>query len=216
MYFSAWSCIASGYGVNGGGLRRPLRGRVGMALPGDTWLIPSPINSVEFGDARHVMPERDVLSCRRLRNVSDREASPRSRSRGSGTGQPGRSRGLVPTGSTRALFNGVSCVSTTQCSVVGAYGSSGSGSLKLRWPRSGSMVRGGADTRSHPRREPPQPRSTASCAAPINACIAVGYYVSSTSQSFRLSRRGMAGCGHPNGSWHGPVEFACLHGTAHA
>ena len=96
--------------------------------------------------------------------------------------------GVSPPGAARGLFNGVSCVSTTHCTVVGEYSSPGTSTpntpLAENWFGTGWA----------PKTAPSPSGATAAslngvvCSA-TNACTAVGYYVSSTSQVLPLAEK---------------------------
>ena len=94
--------------------------------------------------------------------------------------------GVLPAGTSRALFSGVSCITATQCSVVGAYSSPGGSTpdtpLAEVWLDGSGWRR---HTVPSPSGATAASLNSVVCSA-ANSCTAVGYYVSSTSQVLPL------------------------------
>ena len=178
--FSTSSCIASGRGVNRRGYIVPLAD----VWNGTAWghmLIPNPTASVDS----------EILGMSCLSATFCLAVGFGTYPTASVTEKPVAEQwdgtawkvivGLVPSGSTRALFNGVSCISTTQCSVVGEYSSSGTSTPNTPLAE---VWLGGSGWHRHTAQSP-----SGATAASLNsvvcsgvsACTAVGYYVSSTS-----------------------------------
>jgi hypothetical protein len=183
--FSTSSCIASGQGVNRRGYIVPLAD----VWNGTAWghmLIPNPTNSVDS----------EILGMSCLSATSCLAVGFGTYPTASITEKPIAERwdgsvwtvqvGVVPVGSSRALFNSVSCISTTQCSVVGEYSSPGSSTPDTALAEVWIF---GSGWHRHP-----VPSPSGATAASLNsvvcsaasACTAVGYYVSSTSQVLPL------------------------------
>jgi hypothetical protein len=93
--------------------------------------------------------------------------------------------GISPPGAARGLFNGASCVSTTHCMVVGEYSRPGTSTPNTPLAESWFGTGWAPKTAPLPAGATAASLESVICSA-TNACTAVGYYISSTSQVLPL------------------------------